>query len=251
MSSFASSLIVLACVCAGAACGTLLHKTLPKQYLDSASQDVVRLGMGLVATMCALVLGLLISSAKSYYDTESSELTQMSAKVIFLDRLLANYGPETKQVRDQLRASVIENLNRVWPQENGQGSGLGPPSTAVETLVGEIQALSPKDESQRILKAQALNMAFDLYQNRWLLYELGATSVPTPMLVILVFWLTAIFLSFGVFGPHNATVSSALFVAALSVSGAIFLILEMYRPFTGLIQISSAPLRFALASLGQ
>jgi hypothetical protein len=250
MSSVAITLIVFSCVFGGAMLGTLFRGSLPESHLSADSQGVVRLGMGFVATMAALVLGLLVSSAKSSYDAQSVEVTDMSSKVIFLDRVLAHYGPETRDARDLLRGAVVANLDRVWPQERTQTSEIVPPSTA-EAVLDKIQALSPKDETQRSLKVQALNMVLGLGQTRWLMYEQGAGSVSKPMLVILVFWLTAIFFSFGLSAPRNATVTAALFVSGLSVSGAIFLILEMYTPFRGVIEISSAPLRFALAHLGQ
>jgi hypothetical protein len=251
MSSVALSSVVFACVFGGAVSGILLRSALPQHHLSVDSRDGVKLGMGLVATMAALVLGLLVSSAKSSYDTQSAELTQMSANVIFLDRLLAHYGPETKEARNLLRGGVVDSLDRIWPQESRRTSEMGAPSIGTEALLDKIQALSPKGDTQQSLKSQALTMAIGLGQTRWLMYEQGAGSVSEPMLVILVFWLTAIFISFGVTAPRNATVATALFVSALSVSGAIFLIMEMYTPFSGLIQISSAPLHFALAHLGQ
>ena len=247
----AISLIVFACVFGGAVMGVLFRGSLPESHLSADSQAVVRLGMGFVATMAALVLGLLVSSAKSSYDTQSAEVMDMSSKVIFLDRVLAHYGPETKEARDLLRGAVVANLDRIWPQERMRASEAVPPSTGADVLLDKIQALSPKDDTQRSLKAQALSMVLGLGQTRWLMYEQGAGSVSTPMLVILVFWLAAIFFSFGLSAPRNATVTAALFVSALSVSGGIFLILEMYTPFGGLIEISSAPVRFALAHLGQ
>jgi hypothetical protein len=252
MNSIAVSLIVFACVFGGAVCGILLNRALPPTHLGADSKDVVRMGMGLVATMAALVLGLLVSSAKSFYDAQSAELTQMSATVILLDRLLAHYGPETKEIRDLLRGTVADSIDRIWPQERTQSSKLGAPSTTgPEGLIGKIRALSPKDDRQRSIQAQGLSIAMGLSQTRWLMYEQEANSVSKPMLVILVFWLAAIFISFGLFAPRNATVITALFVAALSVSGAIFLILAMYAPFGGLIEISSAPLRATLTQLGQ
>jgi|SRR5271156_3306121 len=252
MSSLGLSFIVLACVFGGAVCGILLNRVLPPNHLSADSKDVVRMGMGLVATMAALVLGLLVSSAKSFYDAQSTELTQMSASVILLDRLLAHYGPETKEARDLLRGTVADSIDRTWPQERIQPSKLGAPSdTGPEALIRKIQSLSPKDDQQRSIQAQALSIVMGLTQTRWLMYEQGANSVSEPMLVILVFWLTAIFVSFGLFAPRNATVIIALFVAALSVSGAILLILDMYSPFGGLIQISSGPLRTTLMQLGQ
>jgi hypothetical protein len=178
-------------------------------------------------------------------------MMQMSAKVVLLDRLLAHYGPETKEIRDLPRGTVADSIDRIWPQERTQSSILGAPSIGSEALIGKIQALSPKDDRQRSLQAQALNTLVDLIQTRWLMYEQGTDSVSGPMLAILVFWLATIFISFGLFAPRNATVITALFVAGLSVSGGIFLIVEMYSPFGGLIKISSAPLRATLAHLGQ
>ena len=231
-------------------CGILLSRALPEHHLSANSKDVVRIGMGLVSTMAALVLGLLVSSAKSFYDAQSSELTQMSATVVLLDRLLAHYGPETKEVRGLLHGALAESIDRIWPQERTT-SKLGEPSTGPDTLIDRIQALSPKDDTQRLLRAQALSTAADLMRTRWLMYEQGTSSVSVPMLVILVFWLVAIFISFGLFAPRNATVITSIFVAAGAVSGAIFLILEMYAPFGGVIEISSAPLRAALTNIGQ
>jgi hypothetical protein len=142
-------------------------------------------------------------------------------------------------------------VDQIWSKDGIRASGLPPPSASPETVYAKIQGLSPKDDAQRSLQSQALSIAMDLRKTRWLMYEQETRSVSPPLLVILVLWLTIIFISFGLFAPFNATVVSSLFASALSVSGAIFLILDMYRPYSGLIQISSAPLRSALAHLGQ
>jgi hypothetical protein len=234
----------------GAACGIILSRALPPNHLTAESKSVVTMSMGLVATMAALVLGLLVSSAKGFYDAQSAELTQMSAKVILLDRLLAHYGPETKEVRDLLRDTITDSIDMLWPQQRTRPSRVGAPSAGADGIAAKIQALSPKDDRQRSLQAQALSTVIGLSQTRWLMYEQEASAVSKPILVILVFWLTAIFISFGLFAPRNATVITALLIAGLSVSGAIFLILEMYAPFGGLIEISSAPLRATLTQLG-
>jgi hypothetical protein len=250
MSSIAVSLIVFAIVFGGALLGFLLRSALPPQHLRKDSKDIVRLGIGLVGTMAALVLGLLVASAKSSYDAQSNELTQVSANIIELDRVLAHYGPEAKEARGQLRSSVVRTVERIWPKDHSRPSALEP-SFGAESLYGRIQQLSPKDNLQRSMQVEALSIASGISQTRWLMYEQGAGSVPLPMLVILVLWLTIIFISFGLFAPRNTTVIASLFVSALSVSWAILLILEMYRPFEGLIQISGAPLYAALAHLGQ
>ena len=250
MSSITISLIVFACVFGGAIFGMLVRAALPEHHLSADSENIVKLGIGLVATMAALVLGLLLASAKNSYDTQSSELTEMSAKIIFLDRMLAHYGPETKEARELLRKTVSGTLDRIWSEDRKSHSQLAP-SIGAEDLYGAIRGLTPKDDAQRSIQDQALSMLIGLGQTRWLMYTQGVASVSTPLLVVLVFWLTIIFISFGLFAPSNATVIASLFVSALSVSGAIFLILEFYAPYSGVLQISSAPLRAALAHLGQ
>lgn len=251
MSSITISLIVFVCIFGGALLGILLHASLPQHHLASDSKDIVKLGMGLVGTMSALVLGLLVASAKGSYDAQSAELTQMSANIALLDRALALYGPETKETRDLLRGAVSRMLDQMWSKDGTGASSQAPTSAGGEILYEKIQGLAPKNDSQRSLQGQALNIAVDIGKTRWLMYEQAITSVSMPLLIVLVLWLTVIFVSFGLFAPFNATVVSSLLVSALSVSGAIFLILEMYGPFSGLIQISSAPLRAALAHLGQ
>jgi hypothetical protein len=247
MSATTISLIVFACVFGGALLGILLHAVLPQQHLSNESKDIVKLGMGLVGTMAALVLGLLVASAKGSYDAQSAELTQMSANIALLDRALALYGPETKEARNLLRGAVARVLDQMW-----SSASLSVPTAAGgEILYEKIQGLSPKNDTQRSLQGQALSMAVDLGKTRWLMYEQATTSVSMPLVIVLVCWLTAIFISFGLFAPFNATVVASLLVSALSVSGAIFLILEMYTPYAGLVQISDAPLRAALAHLGQ
>jgi hypothetical protein len=259
MSSLAIRLIVFACIFGAALLGLFLRSVLPEQHLRADSKDAVRLGMGMIATMAALVLGLLVASAKNFYDTQSSELTQLSANVILLDRVLAHYGPETKEARDLLRGAVARILDlmshrdlsvRSLPLASSRDSQMAPTASG-EILYDKIQALSPTTDVQRTLKAQASSMAVELGKLRWLMFEQGTTGISLPLLVVLVFWLVIVFTSFGLFAPPNATVVATLFLCALSVSGAIWLILEMYTPYEGLMQISSAPLREALAHLGQ
>jgi hypothetical protein len=250
MSSITVSLIVFACIFGGALLGLLLHVSLPQHHLAADSKDIVKLGMGLVGTMAALVLGLLVASAKGSYDAQSAELTQMSANIALLDRGLALYGPETKEERALLRGAVVRILDQMWSKDGASSSPTAAPSGG-EILYEKIQGLSPKNGTQRSIQGQALSIAVDIGKIRWLMYAQQATSVSMPLLSVLVLWLTLIFISFGLFAPFNATVVASLFVSALSVSGAVFLILEMYSPYDGLIQISSAPLRAAFAHLGQ
>ena len=250
MNPTAISSTVFACVFGGAVIGMFLRPAVPRDHLSADSKGVVGLGMGLVATMSALVLGLLVNSAKSFYDTQSTELTDTSAKIVLLDRVLAHYGPQATETRDLLRGTVVRALDRVWSKDSASPQELAPSSTA-EILFDKIQGLSPEEDDQRWLKAQALSIVTEMGQTRWLQYAQTTTSVPMPLLAVLVSWLTTLFISFGLFAPRNGTVVISLLVSALSVSTAILLMLEFYTPYAGLIQVSSAPLRDALMQLGK
>jgi hypothetical protein len=226
-----------------------LRAALPENHLSPESKSIVNLGMGVIGTMAALVLGLLVASAKGSYDKLSDELTNVSANIVLLDRALTLYGPETKEARDLLRNSAARALDRTWPKERSRPSQSAP-TGEVGDLYEKIQGLSPQNDNQRFIKSQALTMVVALAQTHWLMMEQRSVSISKPLLTIVVFWLTIDFISFGLFAPRNATVIATLFLCGLAVAGAIFLILEMYMPYEGLIQISSAPLRDALGHLG-
>jgi hypothetical protein len=246
----AISSIVFACVFGGALLGTMLCTVLPEHHLSAESKDLVKLGMGLMATMAALVLGLLIASAKSSYDAQTGGLTHLSANTVFLDRVMSHYGPQTKDARDLLRRTMMRTLHRVWPESSSSPVQLEPTAES-EGFYDKILELSPQNDAQHLLQNQALTIIAELGRERWLLFVQRGHSIPIPFLVLLVFWVAVIFVSFGLFAPPNSTAIATLFVCALSVSGAIFLILELDHPFEGLIKISSAPLHNALSHLGQ
>jgi hypothetical protein len=170
-----------------------------------------------------------------------------------LDRLPARYGPETREIRGALQQAVALRVDMIWPQGSSRPAQLDPLGAAsrVEGLADRIRGLTPRDDSQRSLQSRALQLAEALLQTRWIVSAGGGTSVPLPFLVILLFWLTITFTSFGLLAPRNATVLAVLFVCALSVGSAVFRILEMDGPFDGLLRVSADPLRYALAHLNQ
>jgi Protein of unknown function (DUF4239) len=178
-------------------------------------------------------------------------VTQMAAKIIFLDRLLANYGPETQSTRELLHSSVDRMAARMWPNKGSQKAELDPSASRADAMYAAIQNLKPQNEMQSALKSQSLSSVMELGQMRWLEFEQANTAMSTPLVVILTFWLTVLFVSFGLFAPSNTTVVVALMFAALSVSGAVFLIQELSTPFGGIMQISDARFVDALAHLGQ
>lgn len=250
MSSMAISWIVFGVVLGGALLGMVLRALLPEHHLSQDSKDTVKLGMGLIGTITALVLGLLVASAKSSFDAQRNGLAQLSANLILLDRILAHYGSDTKEIREQLQQTVVMMIDQIWPEDRAR-AGHVEPTTDSESLYEQIQGLSPRTESQRSLQVAALKTGVDVAQARWLLFAQKSSAIPTPFLVILVFWLALLFASFSMFSRPNATVVVTLLLCALSVSAAIFLILELDRPFGGLIQLSSDPLRRVLEQLGR
>jgi hypothetical protein len=253
MSSLMIGCIVFGCILGATIIGTVLRRLLPAHQLCPETRDVIKMGMGLIGTMTALVLGLLIASAKSSFDTQRNGLAQMSANVILLDRFLARYGPESKDVRQSLQAAVSDLLERTWPAESSSSASKTPSDTAgrYEGMYDKIQELVPKNENQRSSQAQAMKAATDIGQMRWLLFSHKGSSIPGPFLVVMVCWLALILASFSLLAPRNATAFLTLMVCALAVSSAIFLILELDQPFNGIVQISSAPLRNALGQLGR
>ena len=254
MSPLAISLIALGCIFGGMLLGMFLRGMLPEHHLSDDSKDVVKLATGMIATLSALVLGLLIASAKDSFDVINRGLMETGSKIMLLDRVMAHYGPETKEVRDQLRRSVASAIEQIWSKDRtGQtATKLPDPRTGVEALQDELRQLSPQNDAQRWLQSRALQVGADIAESRWLLVEQrGHSSLPMPFFVILVSWLVIIFFSFGLFSPRNVTVIIVLFVCALSVAGSLYLIQELDRPYGGLITVSSAPLRTALANLGQ
>jgi len=253
MTSTAVAVVVFGCTFLGALAGLVLHARLPVHHLDGDSKDVLKLVMGLIATMAALVLGLLISSAHRSYDAQEAEVQQIAVHLFQLDRALERFGPDASDARKLLYQIVLAEVKFASTIDGGGAMTDKPLQAQKETaeLFDRITSLSPKTEAQRFIQAQALQLLSRLADTRLLLNEQARGSISWPFLVVLVFWLAVLFVGFGLFARFNATLVAALLVGAVSVAGAIFLILEMNRPYTGLMQISIAPIRNALTQMGR
>jgi hypothetical protein len=253
MSAWAIGGIVFACTFGGALLGMLLGAILPKHHLGSDTKDVIKVSMAMIATLAALVVGLLIASAKSSFDGKDAEMRRMAARAILLDRTLAQYGPESLDIRHQFRGVVATRISQVWPEENDarvapDAIGQGP---AIEETQRKLLALSPQNDAQKWLVSTALQITGEIAESRWLVFEQVGSGIQWPFLAILIFWLSTILASFGLFAPRNASVITALFVCSLSISGSLFLIVQMDQPYSGLIKISSSPIRAALTQIGR
>jgi hypothetical protein len=232
----------------GALLGMAVRRLLREQHLSSETKDVVKLGMGTVGTITALVLGLLVASAKGTFDSQTAGLAQLSANAGLLDRSLKHFGPEADPVRQSLRGALNGILETYWPKDGSKSAANSAP-TDLGHILDEIQSLNAKSDSQQTSKAIAAKLAQDIGMTRWSMYAQSRNSIPVPFLSVLVFWMAVLFLSFSMFAKPNVVVVTALVVGAASMSAAIFLILELNHPFDGWIRVSPAPLLQTLEHL--
>ncbi len=236
----------------GAFLGIAMGKYLPKHHTDADTKDVIKVSVAVVATLAALVAGLLISAAKNSFDTKDTELRRVSARIIQLDRTLAEYGEETKAARTLLRGMVEQALAAIWEDGRGRidpdainrGEGMAP-------MRQLLLRLTPTNEAKTWLRYSALQITSDIDDLRLQALEHKDGSVRWPFVAVLIFWFAIIFFSFGLFAPRNGTVYVILTASALSVSAALYLIVQMDRPYSGLIQISKEPLELVLTKIGR
>lgn len=248
MNSSLVTTIILVCLIGAIWFGMFVRVRLPEQHFSSDTKDTVKLAMGLVATMAALLLSLLVSSAKDSYDTVRDEVIQMASNLTFLDRVLGLYGRETDGIRAEFSGEMERAIPAIWSSAHGDAA---PDARKGDGIYIAIQSLAPTNDVQRALKDQAVDQALELGKLRTLLRTQATSSVSLPLLVVVVCWLVIIFFSFSIFAPPNRTATLALVVSTFAVAGAMFLILEMDRPFTGLIRISEEPMLKALRDINK
>ena len=249
MNTSLTTAIASACLLAAVWIGIWLRRFLPEEHLSPDSRDTVKLAMGLVATMSALLLGLLVNSAKTSYDTTRTEVMQVASQYRLLDRVLAIYGPQAAEVRGELRALIEASTRSMWSDNADNPAQIN--TKAFDAFYAALLRLEARDDAERALKAQAVNLILEIGQLRSLMLAESTTSISTPMLIVVVLWLVMIFLGFSLIAPPNATANFALITSALCAAGAIFLILELDRPFGGLMRISSEPMLNVLRQLGK
>ncbi len=245
------SFLVASCIFAAAMVGLWLRRVLPEAHLASDTQDVVRLGTGMLSVLASLVLGLLIATAKTSYDTTDHEVRGFAADLILLNETLRDYGDAAAVPRTALRQFTVQILDDIWPRDDAHPPLRDNSATGdrLERLREAIRALKPVDEGQRSLQEQALQINFELMKSRWQLITQEGSSVRPITLAILVGWIALIFASFGLNAPRNMTVGVAFLVCSMSIGGAVFLILQMDEPFGGTMKISPSPLLTALAHM--
>src|SRR6185503_5888462 len=244
-----TAVLVFVCLVVAVLLGRAMSGRLSEHHLTDETRDTIKLSLGLVATLSALLLGLLVSSAKGAYDAQRQQIDELAAKIATLDRVLSLYGVESTGARRELHATVENAIARVWPQQPGASSDLTPDFRSGDAIYRAVQSLVPSDATQSELKAKAGELTLALVEGRALLVSRGLVGISVPLLVIVVSWLVLILFGFSMLAPRNAVATVALIVAAAAVSAAILLMLEFYEPFDGLIQISSEPMVEAISRI--
>jgi hypothetical protein len=250
MTPIFASLLVVACIFAGGLVGLSLNRVLRPSHLTKETQEVVRLSIGMLSVLASLVLGLLIATAKSSYDTTDGAVRNYAAELALLNETLRDYGGDASKPRDLLRDYTERLRDDIWPPD-GAPPHLNDDQAGVlmEHVREQVRALHPADDGQKWLRDQALTINENLLRDRWLLIGEQGRNVSPIMLGVLVSWVTLIFLSFGINAPRNAMVAISFLICSVAIGGAVFLILEMDQPLQGVLQISSWPIRNVLAQM--
>jgi hypothetical protein len=244
-------LIAFCCIFGAGVAGLLLQKILPQNQRTDAAQKMVQITMNVVAILAALVLGLLIASTKTSFDTRSKEIEQFSANLTLLDRELLHFGQEQKDLRALLRDFTTRKIAQTWPTDHGSQPAVDDVQTVqmLDDIEDRLRVLTPQTEIERLARSSALQLAGELKRTNRLLTVQESGRTPRPFLVVVIFWVSVLFVSYTIFAPFNATVIATVLVAALSVSIAVNLIFDMDQPFLGFIKVSSAPMEQALEKM--
>src|SRR5215467_9244749 len=242
-------LIAFAAIFGGALFCRFAARRLPGHHLSNETQSVVTVSVAVIGTLSALVLGLMITAANSSFSARADEVRELSLQLIRMDRNLRRYGPEADDARAKVREWATAKTQQLFP-DNGQPS---PSSQTTIVLLESVQdallALTPKGERQTYLRTLCVTLSSTLIQARWSLEQRRGHSIPVPFLVLLIFWLSIVFASFGLFAPANRTALVTLFLCAVAVSGGIILIEELDNPLSGLIRVPSDSMRKALIEI--
>jgi hypothetical protein len=231
--------------------GLLIGKVLPERHGAQPTQAIVQTTMGTISLLAALVLGLLVATAKGKFDTVSTQVEQMAGNLMLLDHELRNYGPDIAEARGLLHGYVVAKIKAVWPRQAGERLLLDDPKglALLEAFQQNLRGMTPKTDTQRLILADMLPITGDLVKTTWRQVALAANRFTHPFLIMTQVWLGMLFFSWGMFAPRNAIVIGAMLLGAASIACTIVLVEEFENPFEGFITVSPAKMQEALAKL--
>jgi hypothetical protein len=242
--------IVFTVILAGAFAGSKIRDYLPKHHLTDETKYLVNVSTAVVATITALVLGLLISNANTTFSRLGGEVTALSADILRLDHILQEYGPDAEPARKMLLQYAELKAVDLFP-DHPADVNLNNLSTfeLQQRTLDEILALNPTDAREQWRRDQALTLVARIGDTRWLLAQEVGRGTPKEFVALLVFWLVLLFASFGLFAPRNLTSAAILTLCALAVAPAVGMFLELKQGFGGFVRVSPEPMRQAVKIL--
>jgi hypothetical protein len=233
--------------------GLYLQKLLPEGHTSDRSRDMIGAIVGLLSLLLALVLGTLIGSAYSFYSTQKSEMETFASRALQLDLALAEFGPETAAARTGMKETLTKVRRMLWwtnePGKPRPDFTVAEPLQPLKSMDEYVASLDPKTPAQKQFQAAAAGHASAMEQTRFLISLQLASPVSWPLVGIVVSWAMILFCGFGVLSRINPTTVVALGFGAFAVGSALFLILELSQPFSGVFRLPPAAIDQMLASL--
>jgi hypothetical protein len=232
---------------AGSAIGFLIGKFLPEEDRGAPTERVVQGAMRTMSLLSALVLGLLVASAKSKFDTNNGQIEQFAAQLMMLNGELTNFGAGAADARMTLETYTSAKINDVWNDQivvTGQHEN---PAPVLDRLQRQVLSLAPQDEFQRAMARGAADVVAQLVREKWLLVAEQSARAPQPFLLALMAWVGVLFLLIGLFAPRNAITIATVLVCGLSIGSAVGMIEDLDQPYGGFIAVSPEPMQAALA----
>ena len=266
MSEFWNATLLFFTLLAASGLAMFLRRFLPQRHRSAEAIQLVQLVMTLLVTLAALVLGLLTTSVKASFDTVGNDFRALGISIIRLDRSLSEYGPEADPARALLRSYAAATIASTWtdepkppgdyyPKRLEMFAGSELESTTLDDMLDQVETtirgLQPQDARHRRLAADCLSRFDRLQRQRWKLIEEAHSSISTPFYLVLVFWLVIVFASFGLSAPRSVLSYTTIGLGAISIASAVFVILDLDTPFSGVFMVASGPMRDALAHLSR
>jgi len=239
----------------GGSLGLVLHRVLPEKHLTGGGKDMIGAVLGLVTLLSALVLGLLIWTAYGVYAGQNAAIQTLAAKVLQLDLALADYGPEAKDARAQLRQGLGKTIDEIWGSRESDGNFVANNfAAAIQNLrkrEATLAALHPSTDAQTQALATAKATVQSIGQSRLQMSFALTSPISIPLIVIVAAWATCLFFGYGLMSGGNAMSLVAVIIGALAVASATYLIFDLSGPYSGIFRASSAPLEQVLAVMGK
>jgi len=249
MSHTVVGLVSFGAIFGGVIAGMLIRHRLPGHHLTAETQSAVTVSVAVIGTLSALVLGLMITAANRSFSARSDEVRELAVQLIRMDRNLHRYGPEADDARLALHAWAKAKTQQLFPEKGQTRPSSQGTIIMLESVQDEVLDLEPKNPRQNYLRTLCLTLTSSIIQARWSLETLTGQSIPVPFLILLVFWLSLVFASFGLFAPPNPITIVMLLLCSIAVAGGIYFIEELDHPASGLIQISPDAMRRAVKEI--